>query len=597
MILLVPRCGDLDPADSRLIRLAEFLGIRHKVLELRRPVGCSGRYLAEAAPPEDSCLIVNPLVLSRWTDTDTIPENLASSLSASFRHLFVHSLRVDPFDIDVVQTLSNRELQGIRDIEPGSSYSVASESGDICGAYAGLRFGPSNPSSDLGLFASGQNKKCRNLIQIGNLAFMITCEQERCKTWFIAGREIAQLDVEIGESPVLSFFSRLMPYAMALRSIFGEECWQPAAHYATLVIDDPLLRPSYGALDFEALLGSMRRYTFHSTLAFIPRNFKRSSAKTAHLFRSHPEYFSLCYHGNDHLGGEFASNEQQMLNTLVGTAQQRMRRHHDLTGLACDRIMVFPQGKFSLEAMKALKSHNFDGAINTTPHPMGEPSRLTLAEAAQPAVVRYGDFPLFLRKYSRDTTNEEIAFNVFFGKPTLIVEHHDVFERPELLFDAVGRINHRVPSVRWLSVGNVLRRAVLRRRSFDGAKHIRAYSRTVRILNESDTTEACSVEWLRKPELARDSNEQITLDDTPISIARNPGGVSLELAGGGSVTIALRQIGEPEELRRLGLGYNARAFIRRRLSEMRDNYLTGSPKILATAKFVLRGVNGTMQRH
>src|SRR5208283_5022134 len=98
------------------------------------------------------------------------------------------------------------------------------------------------------------------------------------------------------------------------------------------------------------------------------------------------------------------------LNFSLGEAEDRMALHEKATGLACDNVMVFPQGNFSVEAMRVLQSHNFCGAVNTTPHPVGQPVRLTIGELAQPAVLRYGGFPLFLRKPARQTESQDIAF-------------------------------------------------------------------------------------------------------------------------------------------------------------------------------------------
>ncbi len=225
---------------------------------------------------------------------------------------------------------------------------------------------------------------------------------------------------------------------MALRHMFGEECWRPCEQHASVIIDDPLLRPTYGFLNFERLLELMKRDSFQTTVAFIPYNFRRNSRRITRMFRENAAYFGLCFHGNDHTGAEFASTDPVLLNTMLKIAEQRMDHHSKETGLDCDRVMVFPQGNFSVEAMAVLRSRNFDCAVNTVSHPRQQPVRLTLGEIAQPAVLRYGGFPLFLRRNSVDTQSSDIAFNLFFGRPTFIVEHHDAFRHPECLVDAVA---------------------------------------------------------------------------------------------------------------------------------------------------------------
>ena len=92
------------------------------------------------------------------------------------------------------------------------------------------------------------------------------------------------------------------------------------------------------------------------------------------------------------------------LNTMLHTAEHRMQLHGEITGLACDKVMVFPQGQFSVEAMQVLKFRNFHAAVNTTPHPMGQPARLTIGELAEPLSF---DMPasrcFFASRYSKPT--------------------------------------------------------------------------------------------------------------------------------------------------------------------------------------------------
>ena len=162
----------------------------------------------------------------------------------------------------------------------------------------------------------------------------------------------------------------------------------------------------------------------------------------------------MCFHGNDHTGGEFAATDSVLIDSMLQIAEERMQVHTQSSGINCDRVMVFPQGSFSIEAMDALKSHNFIAALNTVQHPRRQEVRLTLREVAQPAVLAYSGFPLFLRKNSLKTQAADIAFKLFFGIPILIVEHHDVFKDPQSLIDAVNRINAAAPGIHWSGGGS-----------------------------------------------------------------------------------------------------------------------------------------------
>ena len=102
--------------------------------------------------------------------------------------------------------------------------------------------------------------------------------------------------------------------------------------------------------------------------------------------------------------------------------------------------------------------------MNTVPYPLGEEDRLTVRDLAQPAVLSYDGFPLSLRKPSRKIKKQDIAFNVFFGRPVLIVEHHEVFQSPETLLEVVANINLLVPDIRWANLTTIVSNSFLARR-------------------------------------------------------------------------------------------------------------------------------------
>jgi hypothetical protein len=595
--LVVPYIGELQPVDIRLIRVAEFLGISCETLSLAN-VAEHAEFLKTTVPDRRSCFVVNPQVMKEWVGPGGIPADLVAFLLSRFPHLLVHGLRMGGFDTEMVAALSRGRVHSVHAIDGVNSlYEVARNSPDICGAFSGLSFGPTNPANDQVFSCISGDPAIRTLISIGGDSFMVVLEQEGSEIFFLGSEDIADLDAEVGDSPVIEYFSRLVPHAMALRHMFGEECWRPCQSYASVIIDDPLLKRRYGYLNFESLQCLMRQHHFHTTVAFIPHNFRRSSAQVTRMFRENRACFALCFHGNDHTGAEFASTDKALLNTLLATAEDRMSAHHDTTGLACDKVMVFPQGNFSVEAMQVLRSRNFYAAVNTVPHPTGHPVRLTIRELAQPAVLRYGGFPLFLRKPSRQMENHDIAFDVFFGRPVLIVEHHEIFQSPGALAEAVSRINAVDPKVCWTNLENVVSNSILKRRGPDGTVHVRAYSGTVRISNESNCVERYSIEWncvgLCPPV------EQVLRDGTRVSCFENEDGtirVSIELFPGDSHTFSVVYRNDHIEIKNLGLRWNAEAFLRRRLSEVRDNYLSKNPRVLAAAKTLQRGLRRRSRR-
>ena len=584
MKLVVPYIGELRDLDARMVHLAEFLGIPCETLALAN-VSDLARYLDAAVARRFSCLAISPHVMKEWVGESGISEELVAFLLSCFTHIVVHGLRVDSFDTELVVALSRGRLRSVDAIDGEcSTYAIAGDSKEVCEAFSGLSFGPTNPVNDHVMSLGGSDPGVRQLISICGRPFMASVRLEGTEIMFVASEDVADLNSEVGDAPMADYFSRLVPHAMALRYAAGDDCWRPYKAHASIIVDDPLLRRNYGFLDFALLLQLAKRHNFHTTIAFIPHNFRRNSSRITRMFQENDAHLSICFHGNDHTEGEFASTDLTLLNTLLLVAEERMKLHRQMTGLSCDRVMVFPQGNFSIEAMKVLKSHNFYAAVNTVPHPVGQQVRLTIGELAQPAVLRYGGFPFFIRKPIRKTQSHDIAFSLFFGRPVLIVEHHEIFQRPESLVDIATRINSVAPEVHWSGLATVVSNSILTRRSIDGTHHVRAYSGTIKISNYSDSIRRYSIDWGDSCDGA--SIEQVLVDGTPccgVEIYDSGVRLSVELDPGSSRTFSLVHRSVHAKVGALGLRWRARAFLRRRLSEVRDNYLSKNQHLLEAA--------------
>ena len=211
---------------------------------------------------------------------------------------------------------------------------------------------------------------------------------------------------------------------------------QSEFHHASIIIDDPLLRENYGFLNYRKLLNLMDKHNFHTSIAFIPFNFKRTDKRIAALFRERPDRFSLCVHGCDHTKGEFGKTGLSYLDSKVKLATARMIEHEKRLGVPFDRIMVFPQGKFSNVALEALKKNNYLAAVNTEAMPVD--GRIS------------STFPFFLRYKPEDVAD-------CVSDPIFIVLHHDYFKNGyERLTDFVDELNQS-KNVKWDSLGNIVR--------------------------------------------------------------------------------------------------------------------------------------------
>jgi hypothetical protein len=590
MKLVVPYIDTVLPADASLIRLAEFLGITCEQLALTRSTTDYVGFLKSTEIARESCFVVNPEVMKEWLKGDAAaPSKLGLVLSEQFRYGLVHAPRVDVFHTKVVAALSGGSLQAVQSPQQtSSSYDMAPDSGDICEAFAGLSFGPIYPSNDR-VFVADDGPSLRRLISIGGDVFMAAVKRDNTEIVFVGSGNVAELTAKVNEANPIEYFSRFVPLAMALRHIFGEECWRPCEQHATVIIDDPLLKSGYGYLKFEALLNLTKKHEFQATIAFIPHNYRRNSRRITQMFLENTDRLALCFHGNDHGNAEFATTDTVLLNTMLETAERRMSIHKQVTGLTCDRVMVFPQGKFSLEAMSVLKDRNFYAAVNTVPHPKQRRVDLALGDLAAPAALCYEGFPLFLRKDSLHTNSVDIAWNLFFGRPIVIVEHHGIFKDPRNLIDAVNRINESARGVHWSNVGTAVRNSTLTRRGADGRCQIRAYSRTIQVSNRSKDRERFLIEWddTTHPEAV----EAILRDGVPCDDFRiDKLGITItaDIDPGMSEEFSVVYRNNHVVSARRSLWIKAHAFIRRRLSEIRDNYISKSPTLLGLTKSVQR---------
>ena len=163
-----------------------------------------------------------------------------------------------------------------------------------------------------------------------------------------------------------------------------------------------------------------------------------------------------------------------------------------------------------------------------------------------------------------------------------------------MLLGAINRINRIAPNVHWSNLGTVLNRSVLTKVSSEGVKQIRAYSRTLEVSNDSGSVRRYSIEWCRAAE-GEDAVTQVLQNGRSISnFTVDARGVQLtvDLPAGSSHVFSLVRPIQGKTTVSLGFRHNTKAFVRRRLSEMRDNYLSKDPRVLAAAKSFQRHLIG-----
>ena len=286
-------------------------------------------------------------------------------------------------------------------------------------------------------------------------------------------------------------FSSSAAILLFLRYVVGDFAWHLDGHYANLTIDDAWLTEPFGNLRYHQLLSEMERHNFHTTLAFIPWNFDRSDHELVSMFRSHPDRYSICLHGNDHKHREFGPYSRNSLQQQTADVKQglaRMERFHALTGLPYDRFMVFPQGVAPEQTFEVLRKYDFLGTANSQNVPLGNPFPRDPEFILRTYTDRYAAFPsLFRYTATIDTSEMEVAINVFLGNPLLFYGHEDLFRRGIGAFNRTADLVNRIqPDTQWRSLGDIARHLNPVRRRVDGGFDVKMLASEMALRNPAN---------------------------------------------------------------------------------------------------------------
>lgn len=365
--------------------------------------------------------------------------------------------------------------------------SVSTELGELNGAMAGVSVTARPRPEDLAL-ATPDTVQGDTLLTVDGSPGFVRFSWVGVPVYLCTSAAMVDIDTPVagGFFDVRDYFCSVVPLTMFISSLSDQSLWRPFETGACLIIDDPLLKPSYGFCDFNRLLELMKAYEFTTNVAFIPWNWRRTSSSAAAFFRRENSRFSVSIHGCDHTAQEFGNTSIDNLDGMASLAQSRMKKHEARTGIAHDSVMVFPQGVFSSQCLGVLKRNAFVAAVNTEVSPVDRSSGQTLIrDVWDVAIERYDAFPIFTRRYaSHGVAN--FAFDILLGKPCLIVAHHDFF-RDEYagLVDLVEKLNALNVTLAWRSLGDVIRRAGRHRTRPTGTLDVEMYGSELRWTNST----------------------------------------------------------------------------------------------------------------
>lgn len=543
----------------------------------------------DRAADHDLCILASATTLDRWRRTDKANALLALRRKAAF--LFVYGFAPEMSPAHLAAALSDGEIKDVRSFtRTDLAYEVSPSRPEITREFSGLSFGCVRNTTDFGFVCSANSRATVPLVTIGGMPFWVAVQKNGCTAFLLACSTIADIQEQVNEVDPRRYFSRLLPAAMFLRSAFGSHCWHSKHRFANFIIDDPPLKRSYGYLNYRDLVSRMDRCNFASTIAFIPWNYRRTDKEVTQLFRERPDRLSLCVHGCDHTGGEFSSTDLAALNSKTQLALARMNSLHRQSGLPYSNTMVFPQGRFSAEALTALKSNNYLAAVNSTAavENSGAFESLTLADSLQPAITTHGGFPLFLRRYPGAL--EQFAFDLFFGKPLLVVEHHAYLkDGGARLAEFISRINS-LARLEWSGLHETLTKSHREREVSDEITDCRINANEHVIENDVERDRTFMVTKFEfdgvpvENVLVNGQTTKFALESNALKFA-----IRIPALSSATVNVVYRNLlpcVEPAQ----GIARRSRVWTRRMAAEFRDNVLSRSDLLVAGVQALHRGL-------
>jgi hypothetical protein len=568
-IALLLRNDTPSPDDCNLVEILDFFGIPWTALTVSQATG-GNMALLTAGHPQFSILTSAACLAEtlRRCEAGTLPAWLGAAAA-----VFVYGFQAtDPCRALLRQITSDPEAD-IRGIDGWPiTVSVTDAFPDMCGPMSALQIqlGPGAADAALVIRHGGELQSIVASPE-GHLFAGFAYSGVR----FFADASLAMVDIRERAATyfdVKKRFAGAVPVVMYLKWSFRDVCWTTSETNACLIIDDPLLRPRYGLLDFGELLQLANKQTFATTIAFIPWNWQRTNRDTVAAFQQNSGKLSVCVHGCDHTGSEFAARSTDLLDRKLKTARHRMQSLLNKTALDHEKVMVFPKGIFSPEAVSALKQNGFVAAVNTEVAPADDAlNETTLADLWNVAIVRYGGFSIYTRRYI-DHGIENFAFDGILGKPCFVAGHHDLFrDHGSELTEFLRQLASLRWKLCWRTLGDAVCRSYSIRRD-GGTSMVKMFAEQLRIENMEALT--------RRIRVVKQEPQVVSLKDVTV----NGDAVAYEYMDGCLRFIVDIPPGRTADLRCVyqeqpdafsnseSVSYRLGVAVRRYLSELRDNY-------------------------
>lgn len=588
----------LTAEEQHILKCANWMGVPTKIFSID-PESTLTRQLPVECEAHRSCVVISADTLALRHKAS--PHHLEEFLREHCAQLLVFRCGHPTRHNSVLSWLTRGAVRGVSTPAHGPDvrqvFDLPAGRRDLTRQLAGLSFSTGR-SSVVPTFDTAANAAAEALMLVNQKPVFIRMLVASCDIFLLAGSVVPDIDEPLSpENGIESYYDQLIPFLVFVRHAFPKTSWHAPASTGRLIIDDPLLTETYGFLDYRTLLDSMHRERYGTSIAFIPWNYRRTSSRTAaSLFGRRPD-LSICIHGCDHTNKEFERADDGLLDWMAGLALERMERHQARTGLPFERVMVFPQGRFSSDAMLALRGANYLAAVNSTCFPTDAGSGpLRIKDFLRPAITQFHGFPIFQRRYPRRLVDS--AFAIFLGTPALLVEHHQYFrDGCENLEEFVVGLRNLEPTLTWPTLSSQFMHSCIMRFVSHDSVDVQFFTRRFRLENKDADRQRFR---LAKNEPDPSVIRAVLVDgiSVPFSFRNDSLEVELEVDPGQSRDIEIFDHPRPcRGTRRMGLTYNISVFARRSLSEFRDNTLAMYPGLLRAATGIAKGLKFTADRN
>ena len=575
--------------DQRVRALAEWMGVPCITIAADGESTFPARALDAVAG--DCCLALTAETLAslhgacapdlhRW-----IEKRPAEVLVVNCRGLSRHA--------DVLRWLTAGQVSGVMPPQERRGFSFPGSARAISREFAGLEFSTQRRVC-VGGFETGDESSVQSIMLADGSPVFLSVNTGIRRVFLVAS-DVTDMGQRLShETRIEEYYEQLIPLLLFVRYCFGRSCWQAPEASAQLIIDDPLLTPRYGFLTYDSLRASMRAAGYGTTIAFIPWNYWRTSRRNVSRLFADGDSLSICVHGCDHTNKEFEAADPAVLQRKAGTALYRMEKHEQRTGLPFGRVMVFPQGRFSASAITALRTSRYLAAVNTTCFPTDDGGdTLTVADFLRPAVTRFNGFPIFQRRYPGRLI--DCAFDLFVGRPALLVEHHQYFrDGYERIEEFVHRLRTLAPGLKWSPLSAQLTRSHVVRDSGGGSSQVLFFTSQFIFRN---TREDRTKFLLMKHEPDGSAVSEVLVDGASVPFSSHGEFLVFEVVAEPGTTREIRLIDRAQSAgdggNGFGVRYHAAVSMRRTLSEFRDNVLARHPNLLRPATQLARALRTT----